>query len=164
MATQVEAPNSKSHDFTQSDGWLTQTEFLSRTIYWGIHLSTLGRTGLRELALQNLAKASYAKQQLEAIAGVEAAFDGPVFNEFGELVGVASGHLPPVFAVDVDPWEAHRLDLLADGHVDLAGDVDETTVAGGDLGVQLGHLLVGEGTRQRMVGVSEEGKSRAVHE
>lgn len=47
-----------------------------------IHLSTLGRTGVRELALQNLAKASYARDVLTAIEGVEAAFDGPIFNEF----------------------------------------------------------------------------------
>ncbi|MGD8329195.1 MAG: aminomethyl-transferring glycine dehydrogenase subunit GcvPA [Acidobacteriota bacterium] len=47
-----------------------------------IHLSTLGRTGIRELALQNLAKASYARDKLLAIEGVEAVFGGPVFNEF----------------------------------------------------------------------------------
>lgn len=47
-----------------------------------IHLSSLGRTGIRELALQNLAKASYARDLLTAIEGVEAVFDGPIFNEF----------------------------------------------------------------------------------
>jgi glycine dehydrogenase subunit 1 len=47
-----------------------------------IHLSTLGRHGIRELALQNLAKATYARDKLLAIDGVEAVFDGPVFNEF----------------------------------------------------------------------------------
>jgi len=47
-----------------------------------IHMSTLGRTGIRELALQNLAKATYARQALTAIDGVDAVFDGPVFNEF----------------------------------------------------------------------------------
>ncbi len=53
MATHVEAPGAiaspasaepsrgESHDFTQTDGWLTQTIFLSRSIYWGIHLSAL---------------------------------------------------------------------------------------------------------------------------
>jgi glycine dehydrogenase subunit 1 len=47
-----------------------------------IHLASLGRHGIRELALQNLSKAAYARDKLLAIEGVEAAFDGPVFNEF----------------------------------------------------------------------------------
>ncbi len=47
-----------------------------------IHLSTLGRHGIRELALHNLAKADYARSKLAAIDRVETAFEGPTFNEF----------------------------------------------------------------------------------
>jgi glycine dehydrogenase subunit 1 len=47
-----------------------------------IHLCLLGKQGLREQAEQNVAKAQFARAQLEAIPGVRRAFDGPVFNEF----------------------------------------------------------------------------------
>jgi glycine dehydrogenase subunit 1 len=47
-----------------------------------IHLCLLGRTGLKELAAQNLAKARFALEQLEKIRGVRRAFSGPFFNEF----------------------------------------------------------------------------------
>ncbi len=47
-----------------------------------VHLCLLGKEGLRELALQNLAKARFALAQLEKLPGVRRAFSGPVFNEF----------------------------------------------------------------------------------
>ncbi|HVB32804.1 MAG TPA: aminomethyl-transferring glycine dehydrogenase subunit GcvPA [Patescibacteria group bacterium] len=47
-----------------------------------IHLCLLGRQGVRELAEQNLAKARYAREKLEAVPGVERVFAAPVFNEF----------------------------------------------------------------------------------
>ena len=47
-----------------------------------IHLCLLGKEGLRELALQNLAKARFAMAELEKIPGVKRVFSGPVFNEF----------------------------------------------------------------------------------
>jgi glycine dehydrogenase subunit 1 len=47
-----------------------------------IHLSLLGKEGLRELALQNLAKARFARDELTKIPGVRLAFSGPSFNEF----------------------------------------------------------------------------------
>lgn len=47
-----------------------------------IHLCLLGKEGLRELALQNLAKARFAQAELEKIPGVRRVFSGPVFNEF----------------------------------------------------------------------------------
>ncbi|MGB0036024.1 MAG: aminomethyl-transferring glycine dehydrogenase subunit GcvPA [Candidatus Acidiferrales bacterium] len=47
-----------------------------------IHLCLLGKEGLRELALQNLAKARFAQAQLEKIPGVRRVFSGPFFNEF----------------------------------------------------------------------------------
>ncbi len=47
-----------------------------------IYLSLLGRTGLRLLAEQNLAKAHYAAGRLREIPGVATPFTGPCFNEF----------------------------------------------------------------------------------
>src|ERR1700693_5527749 len=47
-----------------------------------IHLSLLGRQGLREVAHQNIAKARYAAAELTKLPGVRPAFTGPVFNEF----------------------------------------------------------------------------------
>jgi glycine dehydrogenase subunit 1 len=47
-----------------------------------IHLCLLGKEGLREMALQNLAKARFAQAQLEKIPGVRSVFSGPTFNEF----------------------------------------------------------------------------------
>jgi glycine dehydrogenase subunit 1 len=47
-----------------------------------IYLSLLGKTGLRRLAEQNLAKAHYASQQLRRIPGIATPFAAPCFNEF----------------------------------------------------------------------------------
>jgi glycine dehydrogenase subunit 1 len=47
-----------------------------------IHLCLLGKEGLREMALQNLAKARFAQAELEKIPGVKPVFTGRVFNEF----------------------------------------------------------------------------------
>ncbi|AKU89806.1 aminomethyl-transferring glycine dehydrogenase subunit GcvPA [Vulgatibacter incomptus] len=46
-----------------------------------IHLSMLGRHGLKALALLNYRRARYAREQLAA-AGLKPLFSGPVFNEF----------------------------------------------------------------------------------
>jgi glycine dehydrogenase subunit 1 len=47
-----------------------------------VHLTLLGKEGLREMALQNLAKAEFAVAELERIPGVRRAFSGAFFNEF----------------------------------------------------------------------------------
>jgi glycine dehydrogenase subunit 1 len=47
-----------------------------------IHLCLIGKEGLREMALQNLAKARFAAVELEKISGVRRVFSGCVFNEF----------------------------------------------------------------------------------
>jgi glycine dehydrogenase subunit 1 len=47
-----------------------------------IHLCLLGKEGLREMALQNLAKARFAQAELEKVPGVRRVFSGPTFNEF----------------------------------------------------------------------------------
>ena len=52
--------------------------------------------------------------------------------------GVASRHLAPALAVDVDPDEPHRCDLVADVGVGLAPHEDETAILRLDLGEQFG--------------------------
>ena len=47
-----------------------------------IYLCLLGKTGLRLLAEQNLAKAHYAAERLREIPGVAIPFTSPCFNEF----------------------------------------------------------------------------------
>ena len=47
-----------------------------------MHLSLLGKEGLREMAEQNLAKAQFALSELEKIPGVRRRFPAPFFNEF----------------------------------------------------------------------------------
>jgi glycine dehydrogenase subunit 1 len=47
-----------------------------------IHLCLIGKEGLREQALQNLAKARFAQAELQKIPGVRRVFSGPTFNEF----------------------------------------------------------------------------------
>jgi glycine dehydrogenase subunit 1 len=47
-----------------------------------VHLTLLGKEGLRELAEQNLSKAHFALGELIKIPGVRRAFDAPFFNEF----------------------------------------------------------------------------------
>ncbi|MHB8410985.1 MAG: aminomethyl-transferring glycine dehydrogenase subunit GcvPA [Candidatus Acidiferrales bacterium] len=47
-----------------------------------IHLCLLGKEGLRELAVQNLAKAHFAQGVMKAIPGVTLPFSGKTFNEF----------------------------------------------------------------------------------
>jgi glycine dehydrogenase subunit 1 len=47
-----------------------------------VHLTLLGKEGLREMAEQNLAKAQFALSLLEKIPGVRRSFSGTVFNEF----------------------------------------------------------------------------------
>ncbi|HMD31385.1 MAG TPA: aminomethyl-transferring glycine dehydrogenase subunit GcvPA, partial [Candidatus Acidoferrales bacterium] len=46
-----------------------------------MHLSLLGKEGLREMAGQNLAKARYATAEFEKLPGVRRAFSAPFFNE-----------------------------------------------------------------------------------
>src|SRR6266851_2340271 len=47
-----------------------------------VHLTLLGKEGLREMAQQNLSKARFAAAELKKIPGVRHAFSGPTFNEF----------------------------------------------------------------------------------
>jgi glycine dehydrogenase subunit 1 len=47
-----------------------------------VHLTLLGKEGLRELAEQNLSKAQFALKELENSPGVRRTFSAPFFNEF----------------------------------------------------------------------------------
>ena len=47
-----------------------------------IYLSSLGREGLKELAMMNLSKAEYAKKIASNVRGCKLAFSSPTFNEF----------------------------------------------------------------------------------
>jgi len=47
-----------------------------------VYLSTLGKTGVREVARQNLHKAHYAASRIGEIDGYEIEFPAPFFNEF----------------------------------------------------------------------------------
>ena len=47
-----------------------------------IHMSLLGKQGLREVALQSHAKAEFLKQAIAKLPGFRLPFSGPTFNEF----------------------------------------------------------------------------------
>jgi glycine dehydrogenase subunit 1 len=47
-----------------------------------VHLTLLGKEGLREMAEQNLSKAQFALTELLKVPGVKRTFDGTFFNEF----------------------------------------------------------------------------------
>ncbi len=47
-----------------------------------IYLSLMGKAGIREVAVQNLSKAEYARRAIAALDGFSLPFAGPVFNEF----------------------------------------------------------------------------------
>ena len=47
-----------------------------------IYMSLLGPTGIKEVALQNIAKTAYARVTLSAITGITSSFTAQVFNEF----------------------------------------------------------------------------------
>ncbi len=47
-----------------------------------MYLVTMGPQGMRDVALMNLRKAAYAREQLGKTRGFTPRFDGPTFNEF----------------------------------------------------------------------------------
>lgn len=47
-----------------------------------VAMTALGKNGVQEMAMLNIQKAHYAKNQLSSIQGVELAFEQPFFNEF----------------------------------------------------------------------------------
>ena len=83
-----------------------------------IHMCSLGRNGIADLARTNLAKATYARQAL-ADRGMPVVYDGPHFNEFAVRVGgdaaelvdrcLANGVVP---GVALGRFDAARADQL----------------------------------------------------
>ncbi len=68
-----------------------------------VYLSSMGKEGFRELALQNLQKAHYCRDRLTEIPGVRQIFPGSFFNEFA-------------LEMPVDPERVNR-NLLKEGIV-----------------------------------------------
>ena len=60
-----------------------------------IHMSLLGKEGLREVALQSHAKAEYLKGRIAEVPGFRIPYPGPTFNEF---VVEAPGDAAPLLA------------------------------------------------------------------
>jgi glycine dehydrogenase subunit 1 len=58
-----------------------------------IHLSLLGREGLKEVATLCVAKATYARERFRAIPGVEVVDCGAPFNEFVVRLPIDAAHL-----------------------------------------------------------------------
>ncbi len=83
-----------------------------------IHMCSLGRSGIAELARSNLAKATYARNALTA-RGMPPVYDGPHFNEFAVRLGAdAAAAVDRCLARDVIPgvalgrFDAARADQL----------------------------------------------------
>ncbi|PLX84158.1 MAG: aminomethyl-transferring glycine dehydrogenase [Desulfuromonas sp.] len=47
-----------------------------------VYLALMGKSGIREVAVQNLSKAEYAKSAIAALEGFSVPFSAPTFNEF----------------------------------------------------------------------------------
>src|SRR5262249_61698692 len=58
-----------------------------------IHMSLLGKEGLREVALQSHAKAEYLKAAISKLPGFRLPFSGPTFNEFVVATPIAAAKL-----------------------------------------------------------------------
>jgi glycine dehydrogenase subunit 1 len=61
-----------------------------------IYLSTLGKNGLRGLALMNMKKTAYALKKITSIHGYDALFSSPVFNEFAISTPIPSAEINKV--------------------------------------------------------------------
>lgn len=58
-----------------------------------IHLSLLGKVGIKKLAEINFSNSEYLKTELRKLDGVQIAFDGPTFNEFVIKVDLGADEL-----------------------------------------------------------------------
>jgi glycine dehydrogenase subunit 1 len=58
-----------------------------------IYLSLLGKTGLRETAVQCASKAQYLKHRIAAVPGFSIETPGPIFNEFCVRGPMAAGEI-----------------------------------------------------------------------
>jgi len=70
----------------------------------GVHLALLGREGLKDVAMQCLAKATYAREKLAALPGCSLPFAGKSFHEFVlELPGSAEEVYAALLAGGIAP-------------------------------------------------------------
>ena len=95
-----------------------------------VHLSLLGKEGLREMAQQNLSKAQFALAELTKIPGLRRTFDAPFFNEFTvefpRSVKLVNGYLLREKIIGPLPLGTHYPELTKNGLV----CVTETTSRG----------------------------------
>ena len=73
-----------------------------------IHLCLIGKEGLRELALQNLAKARFAADELEKIPGVRRVFLRPVVQRVRAGVSALGEDDQPRALAREDHWPVRR--------------------------------------------------------
>ena len=65
-----------------------------------IYLALMGKSGLRELAVHNHAKASYARERIAAARGCSIPWPAPIFNEFVVRLPVPAVEAAGVLAAD----------------------------------------------------------------
>ena len=103
-----------------------------------IHMSLLGKEGLREVALQSHAKAEYLKGQIAKVPGLRLPYPRPTFNEFlveapedaeGLLARLASrGILGGVALSRFDPADRRRF-LVAVTEMNERAELDRLVAA-----------------------------------
>ncbi|HSF32747.1 MAG TPA: aminomethyl-transferring glycine dehydrogenase subunit GcvPA [Candidatus Tectomicrobia bacterium] len=103
-----------------------------------IHLCTLGKIGLRQLAELNVRRATHARQQLAAIPGCRVLFSGPTFNEFvletpklaGDLIRQLSPQrlIPGIDLGRFYPARSHQL-LICVTEMNSRQDIDRLGTA-----------------------------------
>ncbi len=103
-----------------------------------IHLCTLGKIGLRQLAELNVQRATHARQQLAAIPGCRVLFSGPTFNEFvletpklaGDLIRQLSPQrlIPGIDLGRFYPARSHQL-LICVTEMNSRQDIDRLGTA-----------------------------------
>jgi glycine dehydrogenase subunit 1 len=103
-----------------------------------IHMSLLGKHGLREVAVQSHAKAEYLKRAIARIPGYRLPYPGPTFNEFvveapepaAPLLSrlAARGILAGVALSRYDPGQARRF-LVATTEMNTREEMDRLVAA-----------------------------------
>ena len=103
-----------------------------------IHMSLLGKHGLREVALQSHAKAEYLKAAIRRIPGYRIPYAGPTFNEFlvegPEPAGALLSRLAArgiLAGVPLSRWDASRPSafLVAATEMNQKQEMDRLVVA-----------------------------------
>ncbi len=103
-----------------------------------IHMSLLGKKGLREVALQSHAKAEYLKREIAKIRGYRIPYDAPTFNEFVVEAPEDAGPLLSLLAarkilagIPLSRWDAKdtRRFLVAATEMNQKGEMDHLVAA-----------------------------------